>query len=112
MNYIHLKLLCFTIFIIIDTSVSNDEESKCSRRFQKKMIDLHNLWRPRHSAPILKQNKQLSNFAKLWTTELAMRNKGLARSEQMDENMGENLAGIFGGTDTTRCRSNVVFAIF
>ncbi len=106
MNNFNLKLLFFTIFIFIDTTVSSNEDWKCSKRFQKKMLELHNLERPKHGSPVIKLNNQLTKFAKSWTSQLAYRNKGLSRSEHEKENMGENLAGIFGGYDMNRCKSN------
>jgi len=70
------------------------------------MLELHNLERPKHGSPLIKLNNQLTKFAKSWTSQLAFRNKGLSRSEHETENMGENLAGIFGGYDMNRCKSN------
>jgi len=70
------------------------------------MIELHNLERPKHGSPALKINKQLTKFARSWTTELAQKNKGLSRSEHKIKNLGENLAGIYGGNDMNRCKSN------
>lgn len=103
---INLKILIVIVFALIEIGLAKRANLKCSKRFQNKMLKLHNLERPKHNAATLKLNKNLSKSAKAWASELAKRNKGLVHSGY--ENMGENLAAIFGGTDMNRCASKTI----